>query len=65
MTATRQDRDQAARDDARRESTDLGRNYRRIGISAVAAAAPYCSGAKTLATPSETQKFHKRDYEAV
>ena len=36
------DRKPTARDDARREATDLDRRYGRIGISAVAAAARYC-----------------------
>lgn len=35
------DRRPTARDDARREGTDLDRRYGRIGISAVAAAARY------------------------
>jgi hypothetical protein len=37
------DRKPTARDDARHEGTDLDRRYGRIGISAVAAAARYCS----------------------
>ena len=36
------DRKPTARDDVRREGTDLDRRYGRIGISAVAAAARYC-----------------------
>jgi hypothetical protein len=38
---THNDRRPTARDDARREGTDLDRRYGRIGISAVAAAARY------------------------
>jgi hypothetical protein len=65
MPATQPDRRSPARNDARREGTDLDRNYRRIGISAVAAAARYCSGAKDPTSASETQKSRKRNYEAA
>ncbi len=44
--STQTDRRPTGREDSRREGTDLHRRYGRIGISAVAAAAPYCSGAR-------------------
>jgi hypothetical protein len=57
MRATQRDRRQAAGNDARGESdSDLDGKYGRIGISAVAAAARYCSGAKTTPSPSEARR---------
>jgi hypothetical protein len=56
MRATHHDRRQAAGNEARREGSDLDRKYGRIGISAVAAAARYCSGAKTSPSPSEVRR---------
>jgi hypothetical protein len=57
MRAPQHDRRQAAGNDARREGgSDLDRKYGRIGISAVAAAARYCSGAKTSPSPSEVRR---------
>ena len=57
MRATQHDRRQAPGDGARREGgSDLDRKYGRIGISAVAAAARYCSGAKTSPSPSEMRR---------
>ena len=57
MRSTQYERRQAAGHDARREGgSDLDRKYGRIGISAVAAAARYCSGAKTSPSPSEVRR---------
>jgi hypothetical protein len=47
MRPSRDDRPSAVRDNTWREGADLNGKYGRIGISAVAAAARYCSGAKT------------------
>ena len=60
MRATKKDRRPPARDEARREGTDLDRKYGRIGISAVAAAARYCSGAKVSASAAEALRPRKR-----
>jgi hypothetical protein len=66
MRATQQDHRPVARDDARREGTDLDRKYGSIGISAVAAAAPYCSGAKNTASATEALRPRKlRDDDAA
>ncbi len=59
----RKDRRPTARDDARREGTDLDRNYGRIGISAVAAAARYCDKPPAIAV--EKQDARRRDYAAA
>lgn len=56
----REDRRPPSRNDARREGTDLDRNYGRIGISAVAAAARYCD--KQRGPAAEKQDARKRDY---
>jgi hypothetical protein len=53
MNLRRDTRPSEVRDDTWRNSTDLDRNYRRIGISAVAAAARYASGAKNPAPASD------------
>jgi hypothetical protein len=50
---SRQDR----RPDTRQEGADLDRNYGRIGISAVAAALRYASGAKN---PAENSRADAR-----
>jgi hypothetical protein len=61
MRATQHDRRQAAGNDARREGgNDLDRKYGRIGISAVAAAARYCSGAKTSPPATEARRPRMR-----
>jgi hypothetical protein len=65
MRATKHDRPPAARDEARRESTDLDRKYGRIGISAVAAAARYCSGAKISTSAAEALRPRKPRDEAT
>jgi hypothetical protein len=60
MRATQNDRRSVTRDDARREGTELDRKYGRIGISAVAAAARYCSGAKSPSSTAEALRPRKR-----
>ena len=65
MRATQQDRRPAAREDAPREDTNLDRKYGRIGISAVAAAARYCSGAKISTSAAEARRPRKRRDEAA
>ena len=65
MPATQPDRRPLARDDARREGAELARNYGRIGISAVAAAARYCDGAKDATAAAEKPSWRKRAYEAA
>lgn len=57
--STRADRSPTARDDARRDGTDLDRRYGRIGISAVAAAARY-SGPIERKAPSSPSGSDKR-----
>jgi hypothetical protein len=65
MRATQHDRRTKARDEARREASDLDRKYGRIGISAVAAAARYCSGAKISTATAEALRPRKHRDEAA
>jgi hypothetical protein len=65
MPTTQKDRRSSTREDARRETTELASNYGRIGISAVAAAARYCDGAKDVPPASEKPTWRKRAYEVA
>jgi hypothetical protein len=47
--------------DASGDRTNLDRQYRRIGISAVAAALPYAGKAKNSASASDERDRHSRD----
>jgi hypothetical protein len=65
MPTIREDRRPPSREGAPRQ-TDLDRQYRRIGISAVAAAAPYCSGAETKdKEPAERKSTPPHEDEAA